>query len=206
MIARIIILFAFTATAALFFGAEKIGLAQGQEEQAGQLYTGEINSLINTGGATWIAKGNWDLVLEDEDVNDFTVDMVWFTSDGVKSHTHYLKDFDMDNLLFTPTGSIVMTGDLDVGTEGKISWDDVPANITIGSGKTLNVNLDDAATDSHFGAQTLFGIVDAVQECGNTPGPGMSLRAPCELPDTAIPGSASVIQGPSGQLIIAGPG
>jgi hypothetical protein len=205
LIIKIVSLFLFTSVAALFFGAESLVNAQAQaQEESGQLYTGEMNSIINTGGATWIAKGNWDLVLEgQDDVNDFTVDMIWFTSDGIKSHTHYIKDFDADTVTRAPDGSINMSGDADIGTEGETTWSDVPVTANIGAGKTLSVLLDDIATDSHFGGQTMYGLVDSVQECGSTPGAGMTLRASCSVQDDGE--GAAVIQGPSGQTIIAGP-
>lgn len=170
---------------------------------AGQIYNGRINSVLNTGGSVWIAEGDWDLVVDDrDDVRDFTVDMIWFTSDGIRSHTHAITDLDPDVVTRSPDGTYVIRGDADVWTEGETTWRNVPTVVTLGAGRTLSVQLDDVATDAHFGGQTIFGLVQNVADCGNTPGPAMTLRAPCTVEDITGP---AVIQGPSGQTIITGP-
>jgi hypothetical protein len=46
-------------------------------------------------------------------------------------------------------------------------------------GQTLVVALDDAATNSHFGNQPVFGLVMSLTPCG-VPGPSMEVLPRCE--------------------------
>ena len=68
----------------------------------------------------------------DGDVDTFVTNMTWYSSNGTASHTHEIQNFDNDNeVTLTPTTSITLMGESDVGTNGKIIWKNVPTIITI---------------------------------------------------------------------------
>ena len=73
-----------------------------------------------------------------------------------------------------------LEGQIDVGTNDVIDWENVPVSIYFGNGQTIVVSLDDVATNSHFGGQAVFGLVTATTPCGSMPGPNMQVLPPCE--------------------------
>jgi hypothetical protein len=145
---------------------------------------GKIVSLLPIGADTWIADGNWNLVAENGGPKSFLTQMKWTSADGTTSHTHELQNFELTgnstDIVMTPNDTVILEGEIDVGTNGAISWENVPASIYLGNGQTIAVSLDDQATNSHFGGQTVFGLVTAATPCGSAPGPNMQILPPCE--------------------------
>jgi hypothetical protein len=74
-----------------------------------------------------------------------------------------------------------MEGTADVGTNGVVSWSDVPIKIDISGSKTINIAVDDESTDRHFAGQSVHGLVDAITPCSDTPGPDMVVLPLCSL-------------------------
>jgi hypothetical protein len=109
--------------------------------------------------------------------------MTWTSADGTKSHTHEFQNFRLlDNgteVLMSPGDTLILDGVTDVGTNGIIDWQGVPTRLYFGNGQTLVVALDDAATNSHFGNQPVFGLVMSLTPCG-VPGPSMEVLPRCE--------------------------
>ena len=145
---------------------------------------GKIVSLLPVGADTWIADGNWNLVAENSGPKSFLTQMIWTSADGTTSHTHELQNFEpMGNgtdMVMSPNSTLILEGVVDVGTNGAISWENVPVSIYLGNGQTMVVSLDDQATNSHFGGQAVFGLVTAVTPCGDAPGPNMQILPLCE--------------------------
>ena len=159
----------------------------GQQQQAPLedfILGGKIVSLLPVGADTWIADGNWNLVAENGGPKSFLTHMIWTSADGTTSHTHELQNFvptgNSTDIVMTPNDTVILEGEIDVGTNGAISWENVPASIYLGNGQTIAVSLDDQATNSHFGGQTVFGLVTAATPCGSAPGPNMQILPPCE--------------------------
>lgn len=145
---------------------------------------GKIVSLLPVGADTWIADGNWNLVAENGGPKSFLTQMVWTSADGTTSHTHELQNFEPSgnstDIVMAPNDTVILEGEVDVGTNGAVSWENVPVSIYLGNGQTIAVSLDDQATNSHFGGQTVFGLVTAATPCGSAPGPNMQILPPCE--------------------------
>ena len=66
-------------------------------------------------------------------------------------------------------------GKMDVGTNGVISWFNVPSQINIEKGKTITISIDDKQNDNHFGGQAIHGTVNVIKPCGLKPGPQMQI-------------------------------
>jgi hypothetical protein len=147
------------------------------------ILSGKINSLLPTGNNTWIAEGNWNLVAENGSAKSFMTQMTWTSADGTKAHTHEFQNFRLlDNgtdVLLSPGDTLILDGVMDVGTNDVIDWQGVPTRLYFGNGQTIVVALDDAATNSHFGNQPVFGLVTSLTPCGS-PGPSMEVLPRCE--------------------------
>jgi len=147
------------------------------------ILSGKINSLLPTENNTWISDGNWNLVAENGSAKRFTTQMTWTSADGTRSHTHEFQNFRLLNndteVLMTPGNTLILDGVMDVGTNSIIDWQGVPTRLYFGNGQTLVVALDDAATNSHFGNQPVFGLVTSLTPCGS-PGPSMEVLPRCE--------------------------
>jgi hypothetical protein len=161
-----------------------LGAQQQQPPLESFILGGRINSLLPVGNDTWIAEGNWNMVADGGEPKSFTSQMTWTSADGTTSHTHELQNFELTgngtDIVMSPTDTIILEGEVDVGTNGVINWEDVPVSMYFGNGQTIAVSLDDQATNSHFGGQAVFGLVTATTPCGSTPGPGMQILPLCE--------------------------
>lgn len=159
---------------------------QSQTQQAAIrdfIISGKINSVLPIGNDTWLADGNWNMNVEDGEINSFVTKMTWTSADGNKSHTHEFENFEPigssnDGIIMSPTDSLLLEGEIDVGTNGVFDWEDVPTRIYFGNGKTMTVLLDDEATNSHFGRQPIYGLVTSFTPCG-APGPSMEVLPRC---------------------------
>jgi hypothetical protein len=159
------------------------GAQQQQSPLEDFILSGKINSLLPTGNNTWIADGNWNLVAENGSAKSFMTQMTWTSADGTKAHTHEFQNFvhadNGTNVVMSPGDTLILDGVMDVGTNDVIDWQGVPARLYFGNGQTIVVALDDAATNSHFGNQPVFGLVTSLTPCGS-PGPSMEVLPRCE--------------------------
>jgi hypothetical protein len=159
------------------------GAQQQQSPLEDFILSGKINSLLPTGNNTWIADGNWNLVAENGSAKSFMTQMTWTSADGTKAHTHEFQNFvhadNGTNVAMSPGDTLILDGVMDVGTNDVIDWQSVPARLYFGNGQTIVVALDDAATNSHFGNQPVFGLVTSLTPCGS-PGPSMEVLPRCE--------------------------
>ena len=147
------------------------------------IISGKINSVLPTGNNTWLADGNWNMNVEDGEINSFITKMTWTSANGSKSHTHEFENFepigsDDGGISMSPSDSLLLEGEMRVGTNGVFDWEDVPARIYFGNGKTMTVVLDDEATNHHFGRQPIYGLVTSFTPCG-APGPNMEVLPRC---------------------------
>jgi hypothetical protein len=60
-------------------------------------------------------------------------------------------------------GSIQISGLVDVKTNGKNAWGDVPTTISISKGRTISNNIADNGTQIHFMGQSIYGIVNELK-------------------------------------------
>ena len=68
---------------------------------------------------------------------------------------------------------------MDVGTNHKVVWKNVPALIDIKGGKTFSIAVNDKATNSHFAGQPILGVVKSYTHCSDVPGPDMVILPSC---------------------------
>jgi hypothetical protein len=140
---------------------------------------GTIDSIIYTTNGNWKATGTWTLTVSEGEVTSFAADMSW--NNATAHHTHefgnFVTDDDSDNISIDPQGNVTMEGDMDVATNGVVSWRSVPAEITIDQGKIITVSLDHEDTENHFGGhdQAIHGTVTLLKPCSVKPGPNMQI-------------------------------
>src|ERR671924_264275 len=135
---------------------------------------GTIDSIIYTTNGNWKATGTWTLTVSEGELTSFAADMSW--NNATAHHTHgfgnFVMDDDSDNISIDPQGNVTMEGDMDVATNGVVSWRSVPAEITIDQGKIITVSLDHEDTENHFGGhdQAIHGTVTSLKPCSVKPG------------------------------------
>ena len=171
-----------TSTAA----SQQVGTAAPQQQiniSNGSVIRGTINSLIFTPGARWIATGNWIMNIDDGRLKDFATNMTWFNNNGNTSHTHEfrnLRSFSGEPIVVQQHGNnIIINGLMDVGTNHRIVWKNVPTMIKILGEKTIEVAVADNATNHHFAGQPVYGVVTSITPCSGVPGPNMQTFTSC---------------------------
>ena len=143
--------------------------------------SGTINSTLYTTNGNWEAIGIWTLSVSEGEVTSFDTDMAW--NNGTSAHTHEFQNFEMDedsdDISIDSGGGITIEGDMDIGTNGVVSWPSVPAEITIQQAKIVTISVDHEETDNHFGGQSVHGTVTSLTPCSASPGPNMQLTGAC---------------------------
>src|SRR5215211_2600834 len=140
--------------------------------------SGTINSTLYTTNGNWEAIGIWTLSVSEGEVTSFDTDMAW--NNGTSAHTHEFHNFEMDedsdDISIDSEGGITIEGGvMDVGTNGVVSWPNVPAEISIQQGKIITVSVDHEETNNHFGGQSVHGIVTSLTPCSASPGANMQI-------------------------------
>jgi hypothetical protein len=150
-----------------------------QTGTGGFLSKGTINSLIQTPTGNWIATGNWSMSIDNGSLTGFGTNMTWFNSNGKASHTHEFHNLRAG--AGTIQGNnIIINGLMDVGTNHRVVWKNVPTTISIQGGKTIRISVADNATNHHFAGQPVFGLVTSFMPCSDVPGPNMEVLPSCQ--------------------------
>jgi len=134
-------------------------------------------------------EGSWNIQVRSGEVTQFDAAMAATPSDTNlgKPHSHELLNYqptttgvlDSDNNFFT-------SGLIDIGTNGKVSWQNVPVAITFrNNGGTITITVDDTKAGHHFAGQPLTGTIESITPCQENPGPAMSIENLCEAAGTA---------------------
>ena len=71
---------------------------------------------------------------------------------------YVLKVANRFNLVQTVRQKIL--GLLNVMTNGKSAWNDVPTTISISKGRTISIDIADNGTQRHFMGQPIYGVVN----------------------------------------------
>ena len=145
----------------------------------GFLSKGTINSLIRTPTSNWIATGNWSMSIDNGSISGFATNMTWYNSNGKASHTHEFSNFKSAGGTIQGK-NIVINGFMDVGTNHRLVWKNVPSMISIQGGKTIRISVDDNATNHHFAGQPVFGLVTSSVPCSDVPGANMEVLPSCQ--------------------------
>jgi hypothetical protein len=162
----------------------------------GLLSKGTVNSVIRTPTTQWIASGNWSLDVKDGNVTLFETKMTWNNINGTDSHTHEFVNLRVSKpiSLNQSEKNISIKGLMDVATNQRIVWKDVPSTININGKKTISIFADDNMTNHHFASQPILGVVNSLLICSDIPGPNMEVLPPCSEPNS-VSGSASPLSG-----------
>jgi hypothetical protein len=146
---------------------------------------GTINSLITTPTTKWIATGNWSMNVNAGNLTAFETNMAWYNSSGTAAHTHEFLNFKTDKekvISFQQPGNdISIKGVMDVGTNQRVVWKNVPSTIDINGKKTITISVDDNKTNHHFASQPILGVVTSFVLCSDLPGPNMEVLPPCTM-------------------------
>jgi hypothetical protein len=144
---------------------------------------GTINSVIVVPQTKWIATGNWIMTINYGNLTGFLTNMSFFDEKGTATHTHEFLNFRPNAInkviVQRPDNSLIIRGLVDVGTNHKVVWKDVPALIDIKGGKTISIAVNDKATNNHFAAQPILGVVKSYTHCSDIPGPDMVILPSC---------------------------
>ncbi|HJR84107.1 MAG TPA: discoidin domain-containing protein [Nitrososphaeraceae archaeon] len=168
-------------------GASASNESVSSQGPSGFVANGKINTLIDVPNGKWLAAGNWSIIISNGNVTSFNTKMTWYNSSGTNAHTHDLSNFKSisDNPQTLPVSTsnkqTTIRGVSDVSSNGKVSWFEVPTTITVNDRRIISISVDDSKTNSHFGGQSLLGIVDSFTECSDQPGPNMELLPPCSV-------------------------
>ena len=156
-----------------------------QQEPAGFMTKGTINSLIFAPHTKWIATGNWSMNVNNGSLTSFETNMTWFNQNGTASHTHEFRDFKNagGNIITIqqPSNNVILKGVMDVGTNHRIVWKNVPTTININGNKTITISVDDKDTNHHFAGQPVLGVVKSFTLCSDIPGPNMEILPSCHI-------------------------
>jgi hypothetical protein len=150
----------------------------------GFLSEGTINSVITTPITKWIASGNWSMNVNRGEVTLFEVNMTWNNINGTDTHTHEFENFMPGRPIFLNQSdkNISIEGLVDVGTNQREVWKDIPSTIDINGEKTISISVDDNMTNQHFASQPILGVITSFIFCSDIPGPNMELLTPCTKP------------------------
>ena len=149
------------------------------EEAEGFIANGVMDSTLYTINGNWRSIGNWSMNVAGGELMNFTTIMVW--NNGTAGHNHEFLNFEAadDVDISAEDQTIWVEGTMDVGTNGAVSWEDVPSEIQIQGGKIITVSVDNEATNEHFGGQSVYGNLTSLSICSTTPGPAMQVFPGC---------------------------
>ncbi|CAN5831403.1 hypothetical protein BH23THE1_BH23THE1_21130 [soil metagenome] len=119
------------------------------------------------------------MVVENGEMKNFVTNMAWF--DGTTGHTHDFLNFESrGEIELPPDNMVTIDGEMDVASNGVISWDGIESTIDIGGGgKTITISVGHEDTDHHFAGQPIVGTVTSLTPCSDTPGASMEILPTC---------------------------
>jgi hypothetical protein len=148
----------------------------------GFIANGTINSLIYAPLTKWIASGSWSMTVDNGSLTSFETNMTWNNGNGTAHHTHEFRNFrstEVKAIIIQPDNSVHLKGLMDVGTNHRLVWKNVPTTININGGKTITISVNDKVTNYHFAGQAIYGVVTSLTRCSDQPGPNMEVLPNC---------------------------
>ncbi len=149
------------------------------------LHRGQQQYFFSSATDEYVVVGNWTMDVKDGIMEYFRVDFVMALNNGTQMHVHEIGNFR--NVVIIPpspnvnggvvsnqtTKTIIPTkitlsqtdnyslslyGSVDVITNGKLQWQDVPVTIDIFNGSVISIFLDPSYTDNHFKGVPIYGV------------------------------------------------
>jgi hypothetical protein len=124
----------------------------------------DANSTVPVDDSPYILAGDWDLGVADGNVTGFDSEFIMVHTDGTGRHTHELNNFEAANgtiVQLDENGTGTITGSVDVSFDGEEKWSDVTTVITIERHNAISIALESEATEDHFQAQPIYGVVES---------------------------------------------
>jgi hypothetical protein len=150
------------------------------EEAGGFIANGQMDSTLYTINGNWNSLGNWSMTVADGVLSSFDTTMAWHN--GTSGHTHEFRNFEPtdDVDISAEDETISVAGTMDIGTNGVVSWQEIPSEIVIEGGRIITVSLDDEGTNRHFGGQSVHGNLTSLTICSTgAPGAAMEVSPAC---------------------------
>jgi len=113
-----------------------------------------------------ILYGDWNLEVKSGKVTKFGANFDQVLDDGGRWHSHSLINFVQSNgtkIRLSPDLWTTLRGTVDIKYNGTTTWSAVETKIVIAEGRTINISLDNNATDNHFQGQPIYGIVKSIK-------------------------------------------
>jgi hypothetical protein len=131
---------------------------------------GQISSLIITvpeddfnfaDAFNVILTGDWNLSVIKGKITNFAANFLASPMDGTKPHMHQISNFKptKGTIELTSNSNLLINGTADFKINGQLVWKGIHISTMIVNGSTFVVDPNDSETDSHFGEQSVYGIV-----------------------------------------------
>lgn len=115
---------------------------------------------------TRILSGKWDLTVLNGSAKSFDSRFTMVHLDDTTRHTIYFLNFtadkDQSQIHLTPTENIIITGQLDIASNGIPTWLNIPVTISINKLNTIMINFKETEILNHFGGDSVYGIVSNI--------------------------------------------
>ena len=140
----------------------------------------------------YVLAGNWFMGVVDGEVNNLEVDFIMALENGTQMQVYSIENLENivipsteqntgltsdqelsnnNNLVLSSTNnySLSLFGYVDVLTDDRLEWQNVPVSIDIFNGNTISILLYPSETDNRFKGQPIYGMVTWILDANNNP-------------------------------------
>jgi hypothetical protein len=138
--------------------------ANAQQPQISGFKAGTISSIQNgkNGKPDWILSGGWDLRNINSSSPAFNAGFNMVMLNGSAPHTHTITDFKMTGTPTTKGKAITYNGTATISLkQGPIEG--VPISIRLIGTSVMNLWIDPAKTEGHFGNTPIYGVQSGIR-------------------------------------------
>lgn len=144
---------------------------------------GQISSLVSdvlagrpssNASEIWVLGGNWQFDVSKGNLTNLQINILMTKINGKGAHQHAIESIRNSTGAVLPglNKQIVLTrgnytdfkGIVDIATNGKLKWKDVPIVINMLNGNVFNIHINPTKTDDHFKGLPVFGTVKSVTD------------------------------------------
>jgi hypothetical protein len=113
---------------------------------------------------TFVLNGYWQLKVNNGNVTSFVARFTKVHLDATNRHTHEIANFTSKNTSVKANinGTTLISGISDVALNNATAWSKVNTTIILNDLSTITISLDPSTTSNHFNAQSIYGMVDTV--------------------------------------------
>ncbi|HJU95542.1 MAG TPA: hypothetical protein VJ643_05870 [Nitrososphaera sp.] len=140
----------------------------------------------------YVLAGNWSMGVVNGEVNYLEVDFIMALENGTQMQVYSIENLENivipsteqntgltsdqelsnnNNLVLSSTNnySLSLFGYVDVLTDDRLEWQNVPVSIDIFNGNTISILLYPSETDNRFKGQPIYGMVTWILDANNNP-------------------------------------